>query len=312
MVDSQRPLVSVVVPTFNRAPTLQRAVESVFTQNSDSWELIIVDDGSTDETQRIVSGFRDRRVQYLQRETNSGPSAARNTGIAAARGDFIAFLDSDDHWSPQKLALDIRVFSSRDSIGLVYSGSAFTDRHGQLVRDVPSRQGRVYDQLLARDFIGCCSRVTARASVLEAVGGFDEQIVNEEDWDLWVRIAERYEIGCVRECSVTRHYGNGQITSDPGSLRRIYEGRARIIEKHRNHMAPAVLAEHMAVLAGLLFNYDIPAARQLARQSLSLNWHQPRLLAASAASLFGLRTYRRLFARFADMTHDRYMGRASV
>jgi glycosyltransferase involved in cell wall biosynthesis len=312
MTDRRRPLISVVVPAFNRANTLPRAISSVFSQTFDEWELIIIDDGSRDETQQLVSGIRDPRVRYLRHECNRGPSAARNTGIRAAQGTYIAFLDSDDEWSPEKLALDLHVFNSRDAVGLVYSGVCYRDPRGRVVRDTPSIQGRVYAQLLAHDFIGCCSRVALRKTVLDLVGSFDERIINEEDWDLWVRITERYEVGCVKDCPVIRHYGVGQITSSPGSLKRIYEGRALAIGKHRDRMPPAVLAGHMTVLAGLLFNYDIPAARKLARRSLGLSLWQPRLLLAVFISFLGLRVYRYLFSRFANLSHYLYMGRASV
>ncbi len=313
MKDESRPTISVIIPAYNRAQTLPRAIRSVFEQSFHDWEIIIVDDASSDETEQVVREWVGPRISYLRHAHNRGPSPARNTGIQAARGTFVAFLDSDDEWLPEKLANDIAVFRSHgDDLGLVYGGEFFLDAHGGQVKLVPAIGGRVYDQLLARDFIGSCSRVTVRRSALETVGGFDEGLVNEEDWDLWVRIAKAFEIGFVPQCLVKRHFGPGQITSNLGSLRRIFEGKARVIEKHRSQMPAPVLARHLAVLAGLLFNYDISRARGLALESLRLKISQPRLLSALVISLFGVNTYRYVFSRWAGLMHSLYMGRANV
>jgi glycosyltransferase involved in cell wall biosynthesis len=309
MEGPSQPAVSVIIPTFNRAGTLPRAIKSVFEQTLKDWELIVVDDASVDGTPQLIRGLSDGRIKYLRHENNRGPSGARNSGIEAARGTYIAFLDSDDEWLPEKLARDVQVFSSSHDMGLVYTGEYILGPQGSMEILLPTLQGRVYKDLLARDFIGSCSRVAVRRDALETAGKFDEQLVNEEDWDLWLRIAKSFSIGLVTECLVKHYVGHEQLTSRAGSLRRIYDGRARIIAKHRERMAQATLAKHLGEQAGLLLNYDIPGARKLGFESLGLKPLQPRLLAALGVSLLGSRAYRIAFSQWAKLRHGRYMGR---
>jgi glycosyltransferase involved in cell wall biosynthesis len=291
---------------------LPRAISSVLGQTFSSWEIVVVDDGSTDDPQQFIQGVGDARIRLFRHERNMGPSAARNTGIRAALGTFVAFLDSDDEWLPGKLAADVRAFQTTpdDSVGMVYCGE------GRLESGVPRQiepaaiEGKCYEKLLAHDFVGSCSRVTVRKHALDTVGGFDESLVNEEDWDLWIRISKHSDIRCVRENLVIRHFGADQITGDSGSLQRIYEGRSRIIEKHRTNMSSSVLAMHMGMLAGLALNYDLRRGRSLALAALRLKFLQPRLLAALLVSLFGREAYRGAFALFARLRHGSYMGRS--
>ena len=304
---------SVIIPTYNRAGTLPRAIKSVFAQTFHDWELIVVDDASSDETPQLIRDLFDTRIKYLRHDCNRGPSGSRNVGIEAARGTYIAFLDSDDEWLPEKLAHDVQVYSSRDDdTGLVYSGELILGPQDAVERLPPTLHGRAYDDLLAGDFIGSCSRVTVRRDALEIAGRFDEQLVNEEDWDLWLRIAKSFSIGVVDECLVKHYVGHEQLTSQAGGLRRIYEGRARIIAKHREQMPPATLAKHLGDQAGLLLNYDLPGGRKLGFESLRLRLLQPPLLAALMISLLGTGTYRTVFSQWARLRHGRYMGRVQV
>jgi len=307
------PTVSVIIPTYNRAGTLPRAIRSVFAQTFRDWEIIVVDDGSNDETPQLVKDLSDTRIKYLRHECNRGPSGSRNTGIEAARGTYIAFLDSDDEWLPEKLAHDVQVFSSGNGdIGLVYTGELIFGPEGSVETLPPTLHGKVYDALLARDFIGSCSRVAVRRDAVEIAGRFDEQLINEEDWDLWLRISKSYPIGLVAECLVKHYVGHNQLTSRAGGLRRIYEGRARIIAKHREQMPPAILAKHLGDQAGLLLNYDLPGGRKLGFESLRLRLLQPPVLAALVVSLLGISAYRSVFSQFAKLRHGRYMGRVGV
>lgn len=313
MTEHFQPIVSVILPTFNRARTLTRAIRSVLAQTFQEWELLVVDDASIDETSNLMRKFSDARIRYIRHEHNRGPSSARNSGIEVARGAYIAFLDSDDEWFPEKLADDISVFGlDGEGVGLVYSGEIALDAGGRNVMSLPEIQGRAYENLLAHDFIGGCSRVTVRANALEIVGRFDEQLANEEDWDLWLRIAKVFVIKFVRKYAVKHYVGHNQITNTTGSLRRIYEGRALIIGKHRDQMQPGLLAKHLADQAGLLLNYDIHRARELAFESLKLKVLQPRLVGALVGSLLGIRAYRKLFSQWVILRHSHYMGRARV
>ena len=124
IVMNKNPTVSVIIPTYNRAHLVDRAIQSVLNQTYKDFELIIVDDGSTDNTEDIIKEFqkKDERIKYIRHEENRGGSAARNTGIKAAKGEYIAFLDSDDEWLPIKLGRQISEFTNKSKIALVYTG----------------------------------------------------------------------------------------------------------------------------------------------------------------------------------------------
>ena len=179
------PKVSVVIPTYNRAQVVWLAIRSVAVQTFPDWELIVVDDGSADDTERIVQAFRDPRIRYIRQDRNRGQSAAQITGIAVARGGYVSFLDSDDEWLPGKLASEVALFESAGGrIGLVYTGKMLVDEQGRVIKvRIPRAEGRVCEELLEWDFIGSCSRVSVRENILAAVGGFDETPINWNDWD---------------------------------------------------------------------------------------------------------------------------------
>jgi glycosyltransferase involved in cell wall biosynthesis len=311
MMAADSPTVSVVLPSYNRANLLPQAIQSVLAQTCSSWELIVVDDGSNDGTEQTVRSFSSTRIKYLRHSLNRGAGCARNTGIQAARGSYVAFLDSDDEWLPEKLAKDVDTFESSDaSLGLVYSGTALVDADGKSVQGVlPPMEGRVLQNLLRRNFINSCSSATVRRDVLRLVGGFDETLPTQQDWDLWLRIAKRFAVAHVDDCLVKRHLGPDRLSS---SLSKIYEGKAAVIQKHRAEMPPDVLAAHISILAMLLLNYDIRRGRELAFEALGLNWKQPRTVAAVGISLLGTAMYRYMFSTITKAQHGAYVGRAVI
>lgn len=188
--------VSVVMPAYNAAATIAASVQSVLAQSYVDWELIIVNDGSTDATAEIVTPFlSDGRVVLIGQQ-NGGVARARNAGLERSCGEFIAFLDSDDLWEPEKLAEQVASFRrGGPSLGLVHT------RYVSFAGD-PSRTRRKDDdscfgalpsaeRILVYDFIAT-STVMVRAAILEEVGLFDETLFGTEDWDLWIRILSRY------------------------------------------------------------------------------------------------------------------------
>lgn len=191
------PRFSVVVPTFNRAQSIDKTIDSVQKQTVTNWELLIVDDGSTDETERIL-GERiaaDPRIKVIKREQNSGlPGVARNTGLAEARGDLIAFLDSDDYWWPRHLEFHARAHEGMQFSGLCYSHlwcrRARRPFFGLLFLPSPYQQATSRQRLLKRNTIQC-SAVSVPRSLLTTVGGFDESpdLAAVEDYELWLRCA---------------------------------------------------------------------------------------------------------------------------
>ena len=198
------PRVSVIIPTYNRAHFIVDAIESVLAQTFKNKEIVIVDDGSTDNTKEILSGLQDR-VRYIYQE-NSGPTCARNRGILASNAEYIAFLDSDDIWLPEKLEVQIARFKLKRELGLVYSDAYrfFSDKTTMEPETEFSRlkphSGWTFEHLFRDNFVHT-STVVVRKRCLEKVGVFDEggNFVPAEDYDLWLRIAARYQIDYINK-----------------------------------------------------------------------------------------------------------------
>jgi hypothetical protein len=283
----------------------------VVNQTFSDWELLVVDDGSADDTERVVAAFGDPRIRYIHHERNRGQSAAQNTGIHSARGAYVAFLDSDDEWLPEKLAKVVACFAaSPGDVGLVYSGKKLVREDGVVLKvRRPTLEGEVHKNLLEWDFIGSCSRVVVRRSVLELVGGFDEQIVNCQDWDLWIRVAKVAKVAAVPDCLVIRYFGTDQVS---GTLMGICRGKAAMVEKYREQMDPSALGKQLATLAILVLNYDSAGGRRTAWEALKLRRAQPALLVALGASFLGKRPYGWLFQQYTRLFHGLYLGRARV
>lgn len=234
------PLVSVVIPAFNAQAHLEECLTSVRAQASEvDLEIIVVDDGSIDCTPAIARQHPD--VRYL-RQANRGPSAARNVGIAAARGEFVAFLDADDLWPSGKLAGQIRILQQHPELALVFGDSRQFDAHAPFARTefeanhlgaaawgpgpaVPD----AYSRLLDVNFITTGSVVVRRAT-LDEVGGFAEDLRLVEDLDLWLRIARRRAIAwCDHECLLRRRHTTN-ISGDAEAMGLAY---LEVLRRHR-------------------------------------------------------------------------------
>ncbi|MBD2454316.1 glycosyltransferase family 2 protein [Nostoc sp. FACHB-87] len=186
-----QPIVSVIVPTFNRANFLSRAISSILQQTFSNFELIIVDDGSTDNTAEVVKEFTDPRIKFLPLGKNYGGSYARNQGIKAASTEFIAFLDSDDEWLPEKLELQVkRLQESDDPLATVVYCLGYECVEGQ--QKIPSLhlyEGDVFDDLLRGWLPPTTSLFMVKRSALLEVNGFDESLPSFQDYDLWLSLA---------------------------------------------------------------------------------------------------------------------------
>ncbi|HEX9428131.1 MAG TPA: glycosyltransferase [Candidatus Polarisedimenticolia bacterium] len=190
------PRVSIILPTFNRAAVLPESVASVLQQGHRDFELLIVDDGSTDDTSAMIAARfgADPRIRLL-RTANAGPAAARNLGLRAARGELIAFQDSDDLWLPEKLALQVRQADEHPEADLFFCdaydrggpGAGRTRFQGKGYRGDVSLRG-----IVAFQFPLCTPAVLVRRAALEMVGLFDPALDGAEDWDLWMRLLERF------------------------------------------------------------------------------------------------------------------------
>ena len=195
-------LVSVIMPTYNHGRFLRESIKSVLTQSYKSIELIIIDNYSDDDTEAIVMSFTDKRISYSKCHNHGVIAVSRNVGIGKARGDYIAFIDSDDTWYPDKLSLQMEYFSKYPEVVLLACDLKKCGENykadGTLLGGMKSeKRGGLYRALLFKNIISCSS-VLAKARIFKDVGVFDEDpnIVSIEDWDLWLRVAHAYPI-CV-------------------------------------------------------------------------------------------------------------------
>jgi len=245
------PLVSVIIPTYNRADLVRQAVASVEAQTFRDFEIVVVDDGGADGAYEVLSARRELRVlRHLRRR---GVSAARNTGINAARGEWLAFLDSDDLWLPDKLARQISLLEGQPELRLCQTDETWVRRGVRVNKPLSHRKaaGQIFLASLARCMISP-SAVMLHRRLLHDHGGFDASLPAAEDYDLWLRLTWRYEVGLVDEPLIIKRGGHpDQLSAQWG------------IDRFR-----------IQALVKLLAEPDLPAAYALAAR---------RMLAAKCA-----------------------------
>jgi glycosyltransferase involved in cell wall biosynthesis len=207
-------------------------VETVLAQTYHDWELLVVDDGSTDGTRAYLAMLADRRVRTVLLEHCGNAARVRNAGLRAARGSYIAFLDSDDLWHPEKLALQIEDLDAHPECGWSYTGLALVDERGQEIPPVgperlPVQRGWILEALIKGRAVAATSAVLVRRQLLQTVGGFDESLPPCEEVDLFVRFAEASPVTAVSRplALCRRHPGNG-----PWSPLKVLESRNRIYD----------------------------------------------------------------------------------
>lgn len=211
-------MVSVIIPTYNRAGTLMRSIQSVMEQSYSEWELIIVDDGSTDHTGDLVKPIveQDTRIRYIHYPENKGQAVARNTGIQASQGEYIAFQDSDDCWMPEKLQRQISMMEAHPEYGLVY-GQVVYDDGGILSAPYPPVDvgEQVFEACLKQNQIGTPTMLVRKA-VFDAIGLFDTSLVALEDYELALRITKNYPVGFIMAPVVTAYKSADSVSRDLG------------------------------------------------------------------------------------------------
>lgn len=211
-----RPLVSVVLPTYNRASVLPGAIESALSGTYDRLELVVVDGGSTDETPAVVESYDDPRVEYVRRDSSEGVSAARNLGIERSSGDLVAFVDSDDRWRPDALARRAAALrAAPPAYGVAYCG--IEKREGEPITR-SGRSGDVREALRHLAVPTYTSTLVVRRALLERVGGFDEALPCFEDWELCLRLARECAFVYVDEPLVVKGESGDNVSADPDRL----------------------------------------------------------------------------------------------
>jgi len=232
------PLVSVIIPTYKRAVLVQRAIESVLRQTYRNIEILVVDDESPDDTASVVKAIPDSRIKYIRHGKNKGLPAVRNTGIRAANGELIAFLDDDDEWREDKLDKQIRAIKDCDAVLCTGLSNGYPQR-------VHRNQRISLDDLRMGSFNP--SALLAKAYVLRDVL-FDENLKQGEDWDAFIRIAQRYTIGWLAEpLLIYNDGGHARMTNEARYLSGPeLEKRAAMLHKHREFFGEKWFKYHLA------------------------------------------------------------------
>ena len=230
--------ISVIIPTFNSSKFIKKAIDSVLNQTFTDFELIIVDDGSSDNTLDIISKYNDKRIKSIKHKHNMGVSAARNSGIKISNGKYIAFLDHDDEWLPRKLEKQLEVIEkSPEQVGLVYTGYYQIEpnrvRISPFINIANKLEGDLYQELVRGNFI-VPSLVLIKKEVFKSVGYFDEKLTGGgEDLDLWLRIAKKYHFAFIKDPLVKKFFHNQNQSISLISNSKIIDIEEFLSNKHR-------------------------------------------------------------------------------
>lgn len=254
--------ISIVLPVYNGENTIDRTIQSILGQTYSDFELLIIDDGSTDRTLAIVDRVKDKRVKVFS-YANGGSSVARNRGIAKASGEFIAFIDADDLWTADKLQLQIRKLQCVPQAGLVYSWVSLIDEYGNFVRALEPvfYEGDVYRQMLVHNFITSGSNAMLRHSAVEAVGNFDAQLKSwGDDWDYWIRVSKLWPFAVVNSYQI--FYRKFAATAVTANAKMMEQRTLFVMRKAFNnapyelqHLKTACLAYIYQYIANVYLNY---------------------------------------------------------
>jgi len=288
--------VSVILPTYNRAHLVGRAIQSVLNQTYRDFELIVVDDGSADETEEVVKGFNDPRIRYIRHEINKGSAAARNTGIRAARGEYLAFQDSDDEWLPKKLDLQMNIFSKTPKdVGIVYTDMWRIQDGIRTYWHSPSNMpvdGLIYKKALNNVFgIGVGTALIKRVCINET-GVFDESLPRLIDFEFFIRLSKYYHFLHIKKPLVKYYHTKKSICANNEALLQAYE---LIFKKYHKDMSRESMAGFQFIVGNKLCQegkmdigkyYLFSAVR-----SYPLNL---KYLVAAFVSLFGENSYKNI------------------
>lgn len=231
--------ISVVIPTHNRVKLLLRAVKSVQEQTYDNIEILVVSDGSTDNTSEVMQKMvaKDKRIKFIDCPVSRGANAARNEGIKNAVGNYVAFLDDDDEWTKDKLACQMVIMNTSSKIGLVYTWIKiiYVDE-GVEYFSKPINKGKLNHRILLENCIGSTSSVMVKKSLLDNVGGFDVNLPARQDYDLWIRCCQKCDVGVVEDFKVNYYnYLNARNEQISSKTQRYIEATDRINVKYKKY-----------------------------------------------------------------------------
>jgi len=279
----EKPKVSVIIPTFNRAKLLSQSIKSVLDQSYQDFEIIVVDDASTDNTEKIVEGFDKRKVKYIRHKKNKGGAVARNTGIKAARGEYIAFQDSDDKWLPDKLEKQMEIFKNLSpEVGIVYTGLWW---------------------ILKRNFVAAPT-ILVRKKCLEKIGMFNERLPRLQDWELAINLSRYYMFKYVDEPLVVSLYTPNSISNDRKALIKSLE---IILSKYFEDISKdkRLLSEYyFRIGVNLCSDRNIEEGKSYLRKAFKACFWNIKILLVFFVLLFGQNFYSKVIENYRKIKYE--------
>jgi glycosyltransferase involved in cell wall biosynthesis len=294
----KNPTVSVIIPTYNRENLIVRAIYSVLKQTYQDFEIIVVDDGSTDHTEDVIRQLqnKEKRIIYIKNKKNKGAATARNTGIREAKGKYIAFQDSDDEWLSGKLEKQMKMFKKAPlEIGVIYTGfwRIEADKKEYIPSDkIIKKEGYIHIELLKGNFVTTQS-IVVRKECFEKVGMFEEDLPRLQDWELVLRLSKYYHFKFIDDPLLVSHHTPDSISANDEALIKAYE---LIINKHYQDFVKhkKILSKHyFSVSVNLCLNGDFKKGRNYLIKATKLNPINIKFLLILFISLFGQNIYKR-------------------
>jgi len=302
------PMVDVIVPAYNAAKYLPVAIESVVAQTFEDWRIVLIDDGSTDNTAEAVAPFIEQlgpKLKYIK-QPNAGLPAARNAAIRNSSAEFLALLDADDVWLPDRLMESLKCFEGRPQVGLAYGFNSRIDADGAIIDTFAQRakyaEGHIAPYIYMRLVQLPCPTITFRRRCVDEVGMFDETLQATEDRDLWLRIAFKYEVALVPKVIALYRTSPNAMTTDP---ERMLKAQEQFIEKH--YGAPGCGIRERRIALSQIYRQRAEAFA-IRRQWSTAVGSSLRALAFYPLAVSNLRTAGSLLLRYAGITADRSSG----
>jgi glycosyltransferase involved in cell wall biosynthesis len=314
MPNKDTPTVSVVIPTYNRANLVTRAIKSVLSQTYKDFEIIVVDDASTDHTGEVVEELQRQhsRIRYIKHKENIGGAAARNTGIRASRGKYIAFQDSDDEWFPEKLKKQMDIFETASyKIGVVYTGFWREENDERIYIPfnwIKQKEGDIHEEIFQEGNYITTQAAVVRKECFEKAGMFNESLPRLQDWELWLRISKYYHFRYIDEPLLVAYHLPGGITANQNALIRaaeiISEKYSEGIRKNRPLLSKFYF--HLGVL--LSSSNEIGKGRRYLLKAVKADPLNMKALSVTFISFFGHKAYNRVLKNYRKIRHMGHKG----
>lgn len=284
------PSVSVIIPTYNRAHLIGRAIQSVLNQTYQDFEIIVVDDGSMDNTNEIIKDFQiqDKRIRYIKHEKNKGGAVARNTGIKDAKGEYISFLDSDDEWLKNKLESEIDVLKNKKNCIICSTGCNFIKEKGRKIISKRHIKKQIISQKIAlrAECLTTNDFTVLKKAVLE-IGGFDERLPARQDWDFWIRITSVGSGFQIPINTVNKYVmRNDQISS---GIKNKLHGTEIIFKKHKKlFLSDSIAYERILSTLGLMHLLNNEKNKAIVNLQKSYNYTKKRIKKVKLAVILSI------------------------